>query len=174
MELKTVRTKSDILEFNLKVVRKTILLMFCFALAIIALGVFEILSNQKSGEIGYGIFLVAFGILFTPIYYVILISNLKKNINKNPLMSINWDITYTFGDNEIIVVSQSVAGSTQNEKLKWSFVSKCAETKNLIIIHSGNNIGYLINKNTISDEQVDAVKKMLISKVGTKVCSFKK
>ncbi|MBQ4049162.1 MAG: YcxB family protein [Clostridia bacterium] len=174
MELKTVRTKNDILEFNLKVVRKTMLIMFCFAIAIMALGVFEIMSNQKSGEIGYGIFLVAFGILFTPLYYVILLTSLKKNINKNPLMCINWDITYTFGDNEITIVSQSVAGSTQNEKLKWSFVSKCAETKNLIIIHSGNNIGYLINKNTISSEQADAVKNLLISKVGEKICSFKK
>ncbi len=174
MEIKTVRTKNDVLEFNLRVVKKTVLIMLCFSLVVIAFGVVETLLNLDGGEIFYGIFLIAFGALFTPIYYVVLISRLKSNINKNPLMCVPWSVTYVFNEQEITVESQSPEGSAQNERLKWSFVSRCAETKNLIIIYAGNNVGYLINKNTISFEQVSAVKELLLKRAGKKICSFKK
>lgn len=173
MEIKTVRTKEDILEFNLRVVKKSVLIMLCFSIFILAFGIIEVIANLKKGEIYYGTFLIAFGILFTPIYYVILISSLKKNINKNPLMVVDWNITYNFTENEITVVSESVAGSTQNERLKWPFITKCAETKNLIIIYAGNHTGYLINKKTVSVQQVNEVKQLLLSRLGNKICSFK-
>lgn len=174
MQIITQRNKENILEFNKRHIFKAILIISIMSCIIYIFGILELVAEKDSGDIVYGVILVVFGILFTPLFTVFLVHSLKKSIARNPLLNVAMKMTYNFEDENIQIITENPMDVSSDEKIGWDLITKCVESKNLIMIYVGKNMGYIIDKRFVPVEDVAALKELLIGRLGQNRCKFKK
>jgi hypothetical protein len=119
------------------------------------IALFLLISIVASIFTQYDFFSVAV-ILFTMLIYVPLVTYVSAVRNFTANSRVSETIEYHF-DNEYL----SIKGESFNSQLSWDKTYKVTQTKNWILIWQNKQVGNLIPKGDITEEQIGELKEIL-------------
>lgn len=132
-------------------------------------------SSLLEGDTAFGIFMLSFGVLFTPLC-VVLTFLLQKRLNKSmPLMSEETTETYTFYDDKFEIVQQKGEDFFSNTSCKYtSYINKIKETKDCYFIYISNVQAHVVYKNSLKEGSIEELNGILTANLGKKFKELKK
>lgn len=107
------------------------------------LNIAEFYSNTPFFELIYGIFILLVPTL--SIFFAV------RHLKSNP--SFQKDITYTFGENGVIV-----QGATMRGEYMWEYLIKRKEIGKFLILYNSRKLGNFIDKTKLTAEQLEFIR----------------
>ncbi|MCM1533022.1 MAG: YcxB family protein [Corallococcus sp.] len=119
-----------------------------------AIGVIE-LFDKEEGVLAFAIFMIAFGVLFTPLC-MLLTKLIQKNINKS--MSIMSDETvqfYTFEEDRFTIRDSKGDDYSAEVCAKYSYFYKVVSTRDTYLLYLSSQQCHVLPKNSIVEGTLD-------------------
>lgn len=156
---------------NVFTMKKLWWMYLIFSLLFAFLGVTSILEE----DMVFGIFMICFGVCFTPLC-VGLTFLLQKKINKSmPILSENTIETYTFYEDKFEIVQQKGEDFFSNTSCKYtSYINKIKETKDCYFIYISNVQAHVVYKDSLKEGSIEELNGILTANLGKKFKALKK
>lgn len=148
--------------------KKLLWLFALLSLMIIASGIIGIVSQEDSSDFVSGIGLIVFGILLTPLGY--LLSRFGRKLNDKATIYISSDTEeiYTFDEQYITITQTKGDEFFATAKTKYSYIYKAYEDKNYYYLYTSKIQSHVIDKSSITQGTLEELNILLKNKLGNK------
>lgn len=153
---------------NNSMFKKLLWLYALLSVLLIAIGVVGIVLKEDNSDFAAGIGLIVFGVLVTPLGYL-LSRFLQKRIDKSATyISDNTEEIYTF-DEQCITLTQTMGDVfTSTLKARYSYIYKAREDNNYLYLYISKMQSHVIDKSSITQGTLEEVTSLLKTNLGDK------
>lgn len=131
------------------------------------MGIVEGITYPEEGDLAYGIFMLAFGVLFFPLVYV-LTHFLQKNVDKTMnLLSDETKESYVFTQDKIYVNTVQANDYSANVVASYKYLYKIIEDKNTIYLYISKMQSHVIQKKYLTEGSLEELTKFFETNFNT-------
>ncbi len=146
--------------------KKVLWLFALLSLLMIAIGAAGIALKEDEADVVSGIVLIVFGVLITPLGYL-LTRILQKRVDKSTVyISSDTEEIYTFDEQYITVTQTKGDEFFATTKAKYSYIHKAYEDKNYYYLYISKMQSHVIDKSSITQGTLDELEALLRSNLG--------
>ena len=132
--------------------KRMIILFVILSVLFVAIGGFYIALAVMDGEsIAVGLFLVIFGVLFTPLVMLISIPLQKSMTKSMSIISGDTSEVYTFDDEKISISVQKGEDYSSQTTAKYSYIFGVDESKTHYFIYISKQQAHVLEKSAITE-----------------------
>ena len=148
-------------------VKKMWWLYLFFSVLFIIVGVLGVLLPDDSSDIIFGVVMITFGVLFTPIC-LLLTKLLQKNLNKSmSVLSSETVETYQFYPDKLIISQHKGDEFDAVTTAKYSYLYKVEETKTHYFLKISKVQSHVVKKADLTQGTIEELNSILYSNLGT-------
>ncbi len=162
---------------NMQFFKKFSWLIVLLSLLIIACGVVTIIMSENGEDVGFGIFFIAMGALFSPLIFIST-AVAQKSLNKSmSVLSADTTETYQFyPDRLIITQTKKRSGESGCEyeattNTRYSYLYRVEETPDVYLLRISKMQAHVVRKADLTQGTIEELNEILQNNLGTK---FKK
>ena len=139
-----------------------------FSLLFIVIGIFGIVLPGDNSDIVFGVVMLVFGVLFTPIC-LLLTKLLQKNYNKSMhVLSPDTVETYQFFPDRLIITQRKGEEYEATTTAKYSYLYKVEETGTHYFMKISKAQMHVVKKSDLTQGTIGELNGILASNLGTK------
>ncbi len=168
VEFKSKLDSSKTTALNNRTFKKLLWFYALLSLILIVMGVLCVVLKEDNSDFASGIGLIVFGVLITPIGYL-LTRVLQKRLDKSTVfISPDTEEVYTFDEQYITVTQTKGDVFFATTKAKYSYIYKAYEDKNYYYLYISKIQSHVIDKSSITQGTLDELHTLLITNLGSK------
>ncbi len=143
------------------------------SVAFILFGVFGIFVREDNSDLALAIFLIVFGVLFTPIT-MLLTSVLQKNMNKSMhILSSDTVETYQFYPDKLVITQKKGDEFEAVTTTRYSYFYSIEETTDRYFLRISKSQSHVVNKADLTQGSIPELNVILHANLGEKFKSLK-
>lgn len=168
VEFRTKLDSSKTTAINKNTFKRLWFVFVSVSLVFICLGIVGFVTKEDSEDLYYAIFCIVFGVLFTPLVWLIT-GVLQKSINKSAAyISDNTEEVYTFDDDKITVTQKKTDEFSAVTEAKYSYLYKVSENKDYYFLFISKVQCHVIDKKSLTVGSLAELNSLLSSRLGDK------
>ena len=134
----------------------------------IVIGAVSIVLKEDNSDVASGIGLIVFGILITPLGYLLTRIFQKRNDKATVYISSDTEEIYTFDEQYITVTQKKGDVFFATTKARYSYIHKAYEDKNYYYLYISKMQCHVIDKASITQGSLDELHTLLKINLGDK------
>lgn len=154
--------------FNIKTFKKILWLYALLTVFLIVFGVINILFREDGADFVGGVFLIVFGVLITPIGFLLTLFLQKRNDKASTYISEETKEVYTFNEQYITLTQTRGDVFTTTLKAKYSYIYKASEDNKYFYLYISKMQSHVIDKSSITQGTLEEVTMLLKTNLGDK------
>ena len=144
-----------------------------FSAIFIFLGVIGILFREDNEDLTYGIFMIVFGLLFTPLVFLIT-KFMQKKLNKSMhVLSSNTIETYQFYPDKLVIIQRKWDEYESITNANYSYLYKVEETRDCYFLRISKMQSHVVNKADITQGTIEELNEIFSANLGERFKAFK-
>ena len=168
IEFRSKLDSSKSTALNNRTFKKRLWLYALLSLVMIVLGVIGIISKEDNSDVVSGVVLIVFGVLITPLGYLLTRIFQKRNDKATIFISSDTEEIYTFDEQYISVTQTKGDVFFATTKARYSYIHKAYEDKNYFYLYISKMQSHVIDKASITQGTLDELRTLLKTNLGIK------
>ena len=170
IKFRTVFDEKSVEQLNKHTIKKQSWVFVVCSLILILLGVFQFVDGEKS----VGMFLILFGILFVPVFLIILKFSQKKVNETMTLLQGETVEIYEFADEEIHIQTNKGEEYFSLITAKYGYLYRVDETKDNYFLFISKIQSHVIDKRFLIEGSIEELNALFTAKLGPKFKPYQK
>lgn len=151
---------------NNNMFKKLLWLYVLLTVLLIAAGVVGIVFKEDSSDFASGVGLIVFGVLITPLGYLLTLFLQKRNDKAATYISDDTEEVYLF-DEQFITLTQTRGDVfTSTLKARYSYIYKASEDKNYFYLYISKMQSHVIDKSSLTQGTLGEAAALLKTNLG--------
>lgn len=138
------------------------------SLIFVGIGVAGIVFAEDSSDFYLGIFLAVFGVLFTPLAFLITLLVQKIFNNSMPVLSDNTVSYFTFDQSKITIVQTKSDDYYAETKMAYQYLHKVIENRDYYFLYISKTQCHVIDKVSLTQGSLSELNTYLFDNLGFK------
>lgn len=139
-----------------------------FSLIFVGLGALSVAAPEDKGDLIYGIIMITFGVLFTPLV-LLLTKIMQKSLDKSmSIMSSDTESIFTFEENKVTI--EQIKGEDYYAKTvtSYNYFYKVTEDANTYFLYISKMQSHVVHKNALTQGTLEELNSYLQKNLGEK------
>lgn len=137
-----------------------------FSLIFIGIGVLGILTPEDMSDIVFGVIMIVFGALFTPLVLLITKSTQKKLDKSMPILSADTIETFQFYPDKLVIIQRKGEEFEAVTTAKYSYLYKVEETPTHYFLKISKMQSHVVNKANLTQGTIEELNNILYANLG--------
>ena len=138
------------------------------SVVLIALGILGVTFPEDDGDLYFGIFMISFGVLFTPMTLLITILLQKSENKSSTVLSSETEEVLFFDADKITITQQKGDEFTSVTTAKYSYLYKVIENKQYYFLYISKMQSHVVDKTSLVQGTLDELNFYLMSNLGAR------
>lgn len=140
---------------------------------LIVFGILGIVFREDSEDLFFGVYLIVFGVIFTPLC-LLFTKLLQKNLNKMSIMSGETLQTFQFLPDRLVITQRKGDEYDAVTNARYSYLYRVEETANNYFLQISKTQSHVVNKVDLTQGTIEELNQILYANLGQKFKPWKK
>lgn len=168
VEFRTKLNADKAMAVNKSAFKRIWFVFVIFSIIFIGLGVLAILFPEDRVDFYLGVFLVVFGVMFTPLFWLLTVL-LQKRMNRSmPLMSENTESVFSFDGEKVVIVQTKDYDYYEKAVMSYRYLHKVLENKDYYFLYISKMQCHVIDKASLQQGTLEELNSYFAENLGSR------